>query len=134
VLYATHSVLWRALAARGEQAAVLRIQAFSLVVRLLAGVLLIALFGPVGAAITVPATLLIHNALLARRLRSDGSGILQWRELHPAILATAGMAAVLLVLGDAPAAVLVGSGIVVYAGLFAAISMGVGALVPRKAS
>jgi hypothetical protein len=44
------------------------------------------------------------------------------------------MAAVLLVLGDAPAAVLVGSGIVVYAGLFAAISMGVGALVPRKAS
>jgi O-antigen/teichoic acid export membrane protein len=134
VLYATHSVLWRALAARGEQAAVLRIQIFSVVVRLLVGVVLIAQFGALGAAITVPSMLLVHNALLARRLRSDGDGILQWRDLRPAVIAAAGMATVLAVLGDAPVAALVGAGIVVYGGLFAAITYAVGAMEPRRVS
>jgi O-antigen/teichoic acid export membrane protein len=134
VLYATHSVLWRSLAARGDQAAVLHIQVFSVVVRLVVGVALVARFGALGAAITVPTTLLVHNALLARQLRKDGCGILQWRDLRPAVLAAAGMAAVLVVLGDAPVPVLVAAGVAVYGGLLAAISIAVGAIDPRRAS
>jgi O-antigen/teichoic acid export membrane protein len=132
VLYATHSVLWRSLAARGEQNAVLHIQIFSVALRLVVAVVLVARFGAIGAAVTVPASLLVHNALLARRLRRDGSGILQWRDLRPAVLAVAGMATVLVLLGNAPVVVLVGSGIVVYGGLLAALSFAVGAFATRR--
>lgn len=74
-LYGLHSVLWRVLAARGEQGRVLRVQLVTLVVRLALGFALISRYGGAGAAIGVALGLALHCALLARAISSDGTRV-----------------------------------------------------------
>jgi O-antigen/teichoic acid export membrane protein len=75
VLFGLHAVFWRVLAARGDQGRVFRIQLVSTSVRLGGGTALISAFKAVGAAVTVPVSLLLHVTLLARAVRSDGTRI-----------------------------------------------------------
>lgn len=85
-----HAVLWRVLAARGQQGRVFRVQLVSTSVRLGGGTVLIALFNAVGAAISAPASLLVHVGLLARATREDGTRIpvvrLAWRFAAAALI------------------------------------------------
>lgn len=74
-LYCVHSVLWRVLAARGEQGRVLRIQVVSLAVRLALNVVLIARFGAPGAAVAMFGGLALHCGLLARAVARDGTRV-----------------------------------------------------------
>jgi O-antigen/teichoic acid export membrane protein len=83
VIYALHSLFWRVLAARGRQALVLRVQVLTSVLRIGTGYGLIVAFGALGAAIAMPANLLLHTLLLGFYVRRDGTRIrgirLAWR-------------------------------------------------------
>lgn len=72
-LFCLHAVLWRVLAARGDQALMLRVQLVTTSARLMGGTALISLLRAVGAALAVPASLLLHVTLLARSVRRDGT-------------------------------------------------------------
>ena len=72
VLFCLIGVLWRVLAARGEQALVLRVQVVSLVARLAAGCLLIAGFAANGAAAANLGGLAVFTLLLAAGVRRRG--------------------------------------------------------------
>ncbi len=78
-----HDLLWRVLAARGDQAQTLRLLLITTFFRLAGGVALITAFHGTGAAITITLTLLLHDVLLARAVRADGTRIslvrLGWR-------------------------------------------------------
>ncbi|MFB3814490.1 MAG: flippase [Terriglobales bacterium] len=80
---ALFAILWRVLAARGQQGSVLRAQLATVVVRIGSGAVLIGSLGALGAAITTPASLLFNNALLLSYLRRDGTVLsimrLAWR-------------------------------------------------------
>ncbi len=77
------AVLWRALAARGQQDQALRVQTIMTLVRLAAGYWLISSFAALGAAITTSASFLLHNLLLASYVKRDGTRLglfrLGWR-------------------------------------------------------
>jgi O-antigen/teichoic acid export membrane protein len=73
VLFCLIGVLWRVLAARGEQALVLKVQIVSLVVRLVAGTLLIAGFAANGAAVANLVGLALFTLLLAVAVRQGGT-------------------------------------------------------------
>lgn len=75
LLYCLHEILWRVLAARGQQSTVLRVQVVSIVVRLAIGAALIARWGALGAAIATPISLAFHSVLLARSVRQDGTKV-----------------------------------------------------------
>jgi O-antigen/teichoic acid export membrane protein len=75
LLYCLHEILWRVLAARGQQSTVLRVQVVSIVARLAIGASLIARWGAIGAAIATPISLAFQSALLARSVRHDGTKV-----------------------------------------------------------
>lgn len=83
VLYCLHAVLWRVLAARGEQGRVFRIQLVSTSIRVSIGTALITAFKSVGAAAATPLSLLFHVTLYMRAVMKDGTHIplvrLSWR-------------------------------------------------------
>jgi O-antigen/teichoic acid export membrane protein len=83
VLYCVHAILWRVLAARGEQNRVFRIQLISTTARLGIGAVLISTLKAVGAAVTVPISFTLQTVLFARAIRRDGThiqlGRLAWR-------------------------------------------------------
>jgi O-antigen/teichoic acid export membrane protein len=117
-LYALNSVLWRVLAARGEQSKVLRVQLTTIPIRLTAGVALISAFEALGAAIVTPAALAMHGVLLARYVRRDGSSLglirLGWKL---AVAASIAGGAVFALSGRLPLLALVACGTVVYVGV-----------------
>jgi O-antigen/teichoic acid export membrane protein len=98
-LYSLAEVFWRVLSARGEQGRVLRIQVITTISRLLAGVILISLWGAVGAAIATLANITLYVILTGRRIESDGTPLdllhLGARPLLAAV-AAGGVAATLL--------------------------------------
>jgi O-antigen/teichoic acid export membrane protein len=102
-LASLHDVLWRVLAARGEQGRMLRIQLVTTTIRLAGGVALISAFNAKGAAIAVSVSLLLHDLLLARGVRRDGTRVpvlrLSWRFASAAAL----MGAVVFLLNSAVA-------------------------------
>jgi O-antigen/teichoic acid export membrane protein len=67
-------VYWRALAARGRQDAVLRVQLVMIVARLGGGALIIAPLAVIGAAIATAANTGLHVLLLARSAGKHGAG------------------------------------------------------------
>jgi O-antigen/teichoic acid export membrane protein len=83
LLYCLHAVLWRVLAARGEQGLVFRIQLVTTSTRLAAGIGLISLFKTVGAAVTIPLAFFLQVSLFVRAVRRDGTRLplvhLTWR-------------------------------------------------------
>jgi O-antigen/teichoic acid export membrane protein len=83
------AVLWRMLAARGEQGSVLRAQTITVVVRLGLGYVLIAWLASVGAAIITVVSLALYALLLAADVRRDGTRIplpaLGWRSAAAAL-------------------------------------------------
>jgi O-antigen/teichoic acid export membrane protein len=117
-LYCLHSVLWRVLAARGRQGLVLRVQVVTTLTRLGTGTVLISALRSLGAALTTPASLVFHTALLAWKVKSDGSRVpvarLGWR--FAAAAALMGIA-VLLVGETLPLFAVVPMAAVLYAGL-----------------
>lgn len=116
VLFCIHTVLWRSLSARGDQSTVLRVQVRTLVVRLVLGIGLIAAFGAVGAAITIPLVLSIHNGYLARALhRSGGTAVLNASQVWPYAAGTLAMTAALVGVGSTSLLVMVPVGIATYA-------------------
>ena len=123
VLYCMHSVLWRILSARGQQGAVVRVQVVSLIVRLGVGYALILRYGALGAAITLPLSLALHNALLRFAVRSDGTRLAVVRNAWPYAVAAGVMGIAVLV---APSAVslwgLIAIGVVVYGGALLALN------------
>jgi O-antigen/teichoic acid export membrane protein len=119
-LYCLHSVLWRALAARGRQGLVLRVQVVSTIARVSAGTAVISALKSLGAAITVPAALVLHTALLTWKLTGHGVRVplarLAWRFAAAAVL----MGLVVLLLADSVRLfALVPAAALVYAGLLA---------------
>lgn len=74
------SVLWRLLAARGEQRLVLRVQLFTTVGRLVGGYILIAFFASTGAAIGTTVSLFAYNLGLEWYMRNDWSHSQMLRE------------------------------------------------------
>lgn len=74
-LYSLTEVFWRVLSARGEQGRVLRIQVITTATRLLSGLVLIALWGAVGAAIATVANITLYVLLTGRQIVRDGSRI-----------------------------------------------------------
>lgn len=98
-LFCVHTVQWRSLSARGEQATVLRIQVPMLLVRLSVGAVLIASFGAIGAAVTVPLALGAHNVALSRAVRRTGPGVVDVRQLLPAVAGTVAMVSAVLAVG-----------------------------------
>jgi O-antigen/teichoic acid export membrane protein len=100
-IYCVHSVLWRVLAARGEQGAVLRVQVVTIAPRLAGGSMLIASLGALGAAVATPAALLLHTALLALSVRRDGTPVRVVRLVWRAALAAAVMGLVVALLAQA---------------------------------
>lgn len=85
ILFNLQAMLWRVLAARGEQARVLRIQLVTTAARLAIATALIAMFEDIGAAVAVPVSTLIYVVLLAHAVRTDGTKLpllqLSWRFL-----------------------------------------------------
>ena len=71
-LFSINSVLWRVLVARGKQATVVRVMAINVAARLAAGVLLIASFTSLGAAVATLVIALLHNVLLGVFIRREG--------------------------------------------------------------
>ena len=100
VLYCLHAVLWRVLSARGQQHLVLRVQAITIFTRLGSGLILIPPLASLGAAIAMPANLLLHIGLLARHIRQGGTRLnlrrLGWRFALAALV----MGALSLALSD----------------------------------
>jgi O-antigen/teichoic acid export membrane protein len=66
------AVQWRVLAARDRQDAVLWVRIVTLVTRLAGGYLMMRWWGALGAAISVPANLLLNTLLLAVHIRRSG--------------------------------------------------------------
>jgi O-antigen/teichoic acid export membrane protein len=95
VLFCLHAVLWRILAARGEQALVLRVQAVTIVARIGTGYPLISAFGAVGAAITTTVSLMLHTGLLSYCVRRDGTRMAVGRRAWRFATAAAGTGAVI---------------------------------------
>lgn len=120
VLFNLHAILWRVLAARGEQGRVFRVQLVSTSARLGGGTALIAAFKSIGAAVTVPASLLVHVVLLGRAVRSDGTQLPLVRLSARFAAAAAGMGVVAFVLDRTTSLwLVVFGGAVVYAALVA---------------
>jgi O-antigen/teichoic acid export membrane protein len=114
-IYCVHSVLWRVLSARGEQGAVLRVQVVTIVPRLAGAAALIAWLGALGAAIAVPAVLVLHTALLGLAVRRDGTRVPLVRLAWRFGLAAAVMAVAVALLGESVAVwALVPVAVVVY--------------------
>jgi O-antigen/teichoic acid export membrane protein len=67
------SVFWRSLVARGRQGTNLKLQSFTVVVRIASGVALIAPFAAVGAAISATASSALHLGLLVRATARSGA-------------------------------------------------------------
>jgi O-antigen/teichoic acid export membrane protein len=111
-LYSLTEVFWRVLSARGDQGRVLRIQVITTVTRLLSGVVLIALWGAVGAAAATVANFTLYVALTGRQIARDGSRIdlalLSARPLAAAV-AAGGIAALVLPLTNVFIALPVGA-------------------------
>ena len=78
-LYCSNAVLWRVLAARGQQGSVLRTQLITTCTRLVSGYTLIVSFGSLGAALATVANLLLHNCLLSFAIKRDGTQLSPWR-------------------------------------------------------
>jgi O-antigen/teichoic acid export membrane protein len=82
-LVSLNSVYWRVLSARGQQHVVLKVQTFTTAVRLGGGYGLIVWLGPLGATLSGVGIILVHNWLLSRQIKSDGTQIpllhLSWR-------------------------------------------------------
>jgi O-antigen/teichoic acid export membrane protein len=72
-LYFANAVLWRVLAARGDEAAMLRAQLATILPRVVGGVALVWWFDELGAAIIANVALALHTILLARSVRADGT-------------------------------------------------------------
>jgi O-antigen/teichoic acid export membrane protein len=70
-LFSLSSILWRALAARGQQSLVLRVRIITLLTRLGGGYLLISSLGSLGAAITAVTNLLLNTLLLLLYIKQD---------------------------------------------------------------
>jgi O-antigen/teichoic acid export membrane protein len=117
-LYSVNAVLWRTLVARGRQDAVLRVLALNVVIRLVAGVLLIVALASLGAAIVTSAILVLYSAMLAGMLHREG---IRLRLAHVATrfaIASAVMGGLVWIMSDRlPVLVLVLIAAVVYAGL-----------------
>jgi O-antigen/teichoic acid export membrane protein len=75
VFLCIQAVLWRVLAARGEQAAVLRVQVATAATRIGSGFPLIVGFGAIGAAVTSTLNTVLQAVLLARQVRRDGTTV-----------------------------------------------------------
>jgi O-antigen/teichoic acid export membrane protein len=75
VIYCVNSVLWRVLAARGEQAAVLRAQVLVAGFRLLVGYALIVWLAETGAAITMVLALILLVSSLSAQVRRRGGSV-----------------------------------------------------------
>lgn len=122
VFYCIAAVLWRVLAARGEQGAVFRVQAIGIVVRLAGGYALITWLADTGAAVSMMVWLAVTTILLGVQVRRDGTPV---RILRPAwrfALAAAVMGGVIAVLADRVGLLfLVLIGLVVYVGLVALV-------------
>jgi O-antigen/teichoic acid export membrane protein len=73
VFFSLISVFWRSLVARGRQGTNLRLQAFTVGVRLATGVGLIAAAGALGAAISSALGSILHVGLLARATTRSGA-------------------------------------------------------------
>jgi O-antigen/teichoic acid export membrane protein len=77
------AVLWRVLAARGDQGTVLRAQVLTIGIRLVAGIALIAWLDALGAALATTASLAFYSAVLVLWVRHDGTRVrlvrLGWR-------------------------------------------------------
>lgn len=73
------SVLWRLLAARGEQHLVLRAQVVTAIVRLAGGYALIASFAAMGAALSTTLSLTAQNLLLEVYVRRNGTRLQMFR-------------------------------------------------------
>ena len=111
-LYSLTEVFWRVLSARGEQARVLRVQVITTATRLLSGLILIALWGAVGAAITTVVNITFYVTLTGRQIARDGSRIdLALLGARPLVAATASgvIAAFALSLSDVFVALPVGA-------------------------
>jgi O-antigen/teichoic acid export membrane protein len=118
VLACPFSVLWRVLSARGEQGAVLRVQVLTTMVKLGLGAALIVAFGDEGAALSAVVTVAIHVALLAVRVRRDGTRVALVRPSLGAAAAAAAAGLVCWWLLDRIGLVgAVACGILAYAGL-----------------
>ena len=126
VLFCIHSVLWRSLSARGDHDQVLRVQVWTVGVRLVLGAVLIAAVGAVGAAVAVVATLALHNGLLARRLAEDGRRMVDARTLWPTLVASLAMGVAVVVAGDLPLPALVVVAAAVYAAAMALLAVRTG--------
>jgi O-antigen/teichoic acid export membrane protein len=73
ILFCITAVLWRVLAARGEQGAVFRVQTVTATARVTVGTLLIWAFLALGAALNAVGGLGLHAVLLARNVRRRGA-------------------------------------------------------------
>jgi O-antigen/teichoic acid export membrane protein len=74
-----NTVFWRTLVARGQQGAVLRMQAIVTCAKIVSGYILIISFGGLGAALTVVISLLLHNRLLSCTVTRGGTQLAPWR-------------------------------------------------------
>lgn len=115
VLSCMHSVLWRVLAARGEQGRVLRVQVVSLLFRLGGGIALIATIKSLGAAMVLPVSMALHVVLLALAVNRDGTPVGITSSVRPFAASAALMGAVAAVLSiSASLPVVVGAGALTY--------------------
>jgi PST family polysaccharide transporter/lipopolysaccharide exporter len=82
-LSALFSVTWRVLAARGEQGRVMKIQAVTSALRLLAGYPLITSMAAIGGAINFCASMVFQDLILLRYVERDGRRVpllrMTWR-------------------------------------------------------
>jgi O-antigen/teichoic acid export membrane protein len=98
VFYCMHSILWRVLAARGEQGRVLRVQVVSLVFRLGLGVALTMQLGATGAAVAMASGLGLHVVMLAIGVRRNGTPVGVTNSVRPFAVSAAGMGALVAVM------------------------------------
>jgi O-antigen/teichoic acid export membrane protein len=86
-----NAVLWRVLVARGDEGAMLRAQAITIVPRVAGGLVLVWWLSSIGAAIAAVAVLTLHTGLLLRSVKADGTTLrlagLTWRFLAAAAMA-----------------------------------------------
>lgn len=114
-LYSLVEVFWRVLSARGEQSEVLRVQVVTTATRLIAGCLLVSMYGAMGAAVSMVANYALYLLLTGRAIERDGTRLglaaLAWR---PAVAGSASAVAAWWTLEHVGAAAAVCAGAAVY--------------------
>lgn len=130
VLYCAHSVLWRSISARGDQAVVLRVQLVTVVARIAVAAALIAALDAFGAAVSVVVALALHNALLARKIDAREGRLVDLRRLAPYLGASLVMAAFVAAVRLPLLAAVVAAALVYATAAAAAVAVGA---TPRRA-